>query len=134
MPHRTDDNSLDDNEGLLRRIVDIPEWVKITERGLRPSSAAFLDGYTNEVSVSVESLTTLDQIANQYPNVGIVRIIAGDPRQLGCIVSQTPEVPDPSHRVICPPPDLSRKNRKQVARVLAEKAKWLILPNSHRDS
>ncbi len=130
---RSDDETIKDEEFLWRRILNIPEWIKKLEDGkIKPSSAAFLDDYTNEVSVNVASLTTQETIMEKYPDVGIVSITAGLPRSLGHIIAPTPEVEDVSHRVICPPSGISKNKRKTLARKMAEQAKWLLYPNSYR--
>ena len=116
---RFDDENIKDEDLLWRRILNIPQWIKKLEDGrVKPSSAAFLDDYTNEVSVNVATLTTQEEIMENYPDVGIVSITAGFPRSLGHTVAATPEVEDISHRVICPPSDISKSKRKTLARKL----------------
>lgn len=132
MPTRTDDTTVADDELLLRRICDVPQWISEKNGSLRPSSAAFIDNHTNEVSVNVASLTTHAQTLNGYPDFGLVSIAAGVPRSLNHIVAATPEVQDPAHRVICSASKLTKGNRKAAARIMAEQAVWLLFPESHR--
>lgn len=134
MPPRVDDDSIADEELLLRRICDIPQWIKPAEDGeIKPSSAAFLDNHTNEVSVNVASLTTQEEVMKNYPNMGLVSIEAGVPRSIEHIVAPTPEVDDPSHRVICPPPETSKSRRKTLAKIMAENSKWILHPRTYRN-
>ena len=132
MPQRSDDIDIADTELLLRRICDIPQWINSKDGQIKPSSAAFLDNYTNEVSVSVSSLTTQEKTLEGYPNFGLVSIEAGMPRSHNHIVAKTPEVSDTSHRVICPPSDLGKGGRKSVARLMANASKWILYPRTHR--
>lgn len=140
-PTRVDDENLSDDEILWRRILAKPEWVENNRDGsgsIRPSSIAFLDNRTKEVSVNVASLTTKEEVLAPYPNQGLVSIPAGLPRSHGLIIALTPEVPEPSHRVICPRPVtqdgpvISGNKRKTVARKLAESAKWLVYPEGYK--
>jgi hypothetical protein len=134
MPPRFDDESIVDSEILWRRIVNTPIWAQKLEDGtIRLSSAAFLDGYTNEVSVNVASLTTQEEVMEKYSDMGLVSIEAGVPRSVGHIVAATPEIEDPTHRVICPPPGISKGKRKSLAKEVAEKAKWILYPESYRE-
>lgn len=135
MSHRSDDLSTADEALLLRRIWDKPDvWFTRNEEGQpRLSSVAFLDGRTDEVSVNVAADTTEKQVLNGYPDFGLVSIEAGIPRSVDHIVALTPEVNDPSHRVICPQPNSTKGQRKTAARVMAKYAKWLYYPASHRN-
>jgi hypothetical protein len=131
---RIDDETIRDEDLLWRRIPNKPDFIKKLEDGkIKPSSAAFRDGNTNEVSVHLASLANQDVISEQFPEVGLVSITAGLPRSLGHIVAATPEVDDVSHRVICPPSDISKTKRKTLARKIAEEAEWLFYPESHRN-
>lgn len=136
MANRVDDVSLGDRELLWRRILDRPmEWFTEEEDGtLRPSSAAFKDS-TNEVSVNVASQTSLDAVMDGYGDQGLVSIPAGLPRSLNHIVAATVErddPDDPSHRVICPPENLGKKQRMKAAKEMAKQATWVIHPHSCR--
>ena len=63
---RLDDPSITDEDSLYRRIL--PSWVvpKIGG-GFRPSSSAFLDNRSGEVSVNVARLTTQERVLATYP-------------------------------------------------------------------
>ena len=88
MSLRPDDPSIADDEPLWRRILPIPAMLVTSPDGThRPSSAAFLDGHTGEVSVHRATLTSKDQILLLYPSVGLAEILAGLPRSLGHLVS-----------------------------------------------
>lgn len=134
MPLRVSDESIADDELLWRRICDVPQWIKELEDGeIKPSSAAFLDNYTNEVSVNVASLTTQEDVMREHSDMGLVSIKAGLPRSLQHIVAATPEIEDISHRVICPPPEVKGNKRKSLARKMAEESKWILHPKSYRN-
>jgi hypothetical protein len=135
MSQRFDDNTIRDEAILWRRILNNPIWVKKAEDGnVKPSSAAFLDNHTNEVSVNVASLTNQNAVLENYPEMGLVSIEAGLPRSLNHIVAITPEdLDDPSHRVICPPEEAGSKKRKSAARTMAEMSKWIIYPQDFRE-
>lgn len=135
MPIRIDDPNLSDNDTVFRRIWNTPQWTdfKSLEQGtLRPSSVAFLDPQ-NEVSVSVTSLTTPELMLKDYPDFGLVELRVGVPRSLNHIVSETPEIDDPPHRVICPPQGLSKNKRKEAARRMAREIQWVVKPLGHRE-
>jgi hypothetical protein len=131
MPLRIDDRSIPDEEILWRRIVAKPEWFKLDAEGrLRPSSVAFLDGSKEkEVSVHIASLTTQEQALSGRPDDGLAAIRAGLPRALGHAVVRDPTETDPSHALICPPPNKSNSTRKSDARRMAGAAEWVVLPN-----
>lgn len=126
MQQRIDDLSIGNQERLWRRII--PSWIVEGEDGkLRPSSSAFLDGYTGEVSVHIAALTNQDQALEGRPNDSLVEIVAALPRSLGHILVRDPTDKDPSHALICPPPDKPNKKRKMDARKMAEQARWIVL-------
>lgn len=136
MPERTDDEDLGNDEILLRRVLDRPnEWFTQADDGtVITSSAAFKDS-TLEVSVNVASQTNQTKILGEFSNDGLVSLLAGVPRSLDHIVSKTlePNDPDdPSHRVICPPPERGKKHRLRDAKTMAISSTFLILPKSVR--
>ncbi|MEA5448792.1 hypothetical protein VB780_09455 [Leptolyngbya sp. CCNP1308] len=129
MQPRVDDKSISDDERLWRRIVPSNVFTKVDKDGnLRPSSAAFLDGITGEVSVCRACLTSVDKVLENYQQQGLVEINAKLPRSLGHIVVADPQEEDLSHALICPPPDSSYNRRKKDARIIADKAEWLVKP------
>jgi hypothetical protein len=126
MQPRIDDSSIGDEERLWRRII--PQWIVQAEDGkLRPSSAAFLDGHTGEVSVHIAALTDEDKALEDRPNDSLVEIKAGLPRSLGHAIVRDPTEKDPSHALICPPPGRTGKPRKSDARKMAQSAEWIVL-------
>lgn len=132
MPQREDDPTILDDDLLWRRIVNNPNMVKIEPNGkIRPSSAAFLDGYTGEVSVHLARLKSLEKIQLDKSDVGVVEINAGYPRSLGQTIVTDPTDNDPSHTLICPP-DKPAKQRKIDARLMAEHSRWLLFPQEYR--
>jgi hypothetical protein len=134
MPRRNDDESLSDDQLLIRAIWDSRDAFTQTEDGnFRPSSAAFIDRRSSEVSVFVADLTDLDEIRARFPSFGLVSVSVGLVRSLGYIVAATPEEDDPadpSHRVLCPGPNLGTSDLKKAAKSLALKANWIQLPDS----
>ncbi len=126
MQPRIDDSSIGDEERLWRRII--PKWIVQTEDDkLRPSSSAFLDGHTGEVSVHIAALTDRDKALEGRPDDSLVEIKAGLPRSLGHAIVRDPTDKDPSHALICPPPEKPRKRRKADAREMAEQSQWIVL-------
>jgi hypothetical protein len=127
MPERVDDLSIPDDEPLWRRIL--PDWLcPIEDGGFRPSSAAFLDNRSGEVSVHVASLTTAELVLRDRPGEGIAEILAHVPRSLGHAIVRDPTEQDRSHALICPPVGRGRGRRKQDARLMAGQARWVVQP------
>lgn len=135
MPERIDDPELEDDDLLWRRVPDNQQAAPKPPLGesVRPSSAAFIDDLSKEVSVFVEKLKTREAVLDGYPDQGLVTIRTGVPRGLNYIVGLTPEVPDPAHRVIVPGPEHSGTGRKSDARNMAKAAVWSVLPKTYRD-
>lgn len=129
MQPRIDDSSIGDEERLWRRII--PDWIHRTPDGkFRPSSVAFLDGYTGEVSVHIAAFTNQEKALRGHPNDSLVEIRVGFPRSFGHAIVPDPTDEDPSHALICPPPQKPNKQRKSDARKMAEQARWVVLQNS----
>jgi hypothetical protein len=135
MLQRVDDETVSDNENLLRRIWNQDQWMnlKLMKSGeIRPSSVAFTDE-NDEVSVFVATQKTTEEALEGFPDFGLVSIEAGVPRRNGLIVAATPEDPDPAHRAICNPPIPDQTSgRKAKARKMAEAAKWIVYPLNYR--
>ena len=83
MAQRIDDQSINDDDLLWRRIVNNPIWWRRDEKGnlIRDekgnpclSSASFLDGYTGEVSVHLARLTSQEKALKGRLDVGLVEI------------------------------------------------------------
>ncbi len=66
MPQRTDDLTVADDALLWRRILD-PRWVNKEEDGsYRPTSAAFRDGLTGEISVHLAEQIEVETVMKGY--------------------------------------------------------------------
>jgi hypothetical protein len=129
MSPRSDDPSIADGEALWRRILPLPAMLVTEPDGSRrPSSAAFLDGHTGEVSVHRAALTSADRVLLRHPGVGLAEVLAGLPRSLGHLVVADPVDGDASHALICPRPGTSNNQRKATARRMALAARWVIEP------
>jgi hypothetical protein len=127
MTERTDDLTIGDGDLLWRRIIPSPLWVLPQADGTyRLSSAAFLDNHTGEVSVSLAALSTPEKVLSAYTNFSLVELRAGVARALGYRLVRDPTPEDPSHALICPPPDRSKNQRKADARRMAAEARWVV--------
>ena len=130
MQLRINDLSISDDERLWRRII--PDWIIETPDGkFRPSSVAFLDGYSGEVSVHIAALTDREKVLEGRPNDSLVEINAGVPRSLNHAIVRDPTDKDPSHALICPPSDKSKNQRKKDARKMTDQARWVVLQKPH---
>jgi hypothetical protein len=135
MPQRIDDPTIENDDWLWRRIRNRPEWYAQNPDGsYRLSSVAFLDTYTNEVSVDQAKLTMREKALRLDQDDGLAQIKAGLPRSLQHIVSADPEPDNPAHALICPPNTLTSGQRKSSARTMAKAAEWLVLPKSLRNA
>lgn len=141
MPQRVDDQSIKNDDWLLRRILNNPAWYGKNDDGsYYVSSAAFIDNYTNEVSVDQEKLTTWEKALRHFPNDGLARLRAEIPRSCEHIVvsdpidDPDPEKANPAHALICPPENMNSSQRKKQARTMAKAATegWLVKPKSAR--
>jgi hypothetical protein len=128
MQPRVDDPSIGDDALLWRDIPPVSGWFHRNPDGsLRPSSMAFLDGLSRELSVHLASETTEAAVLNGRNEFSIAEIRAGCPRSLGYAVVRDPEPEDPSHTIICPPPQIAEKRRKKDARAMALQARFVIM-------
>lgn len=130
MCDRPDDPSIPNEERLWRRILS--NWVyRPAGDRPRPSSAAFKDNLSGEVSVFIASLTTTDTLLQNHPADSVAEITAGLARSLGYKIVRDPDgglVPnDPTHVVLCPPPGHGKKRLTRVAAALAEGSTWVVL-------
>lgn len=128
---RHDDETLADDERLLRRIKKqqiIPDEKQANT--YRPMSMAFRDG-SDEVSVYVRSLTTVDAVLEGHAEYSLAEITVRLARSVGCMVARTPEDPDPAHRVII---HETKGGMKKASKVFANEASWvkLIPPDENR--
>jgi len=135
---RPDDPSIPDSEGLWRRILPLKGWIKIEGDQPRPSSMAFIDRRSGEVSVHRSSLTTQGAVLEGRDRESLAELLARVPRSLGCSVAPDPirdpedpdRISDPSHALICPPPT----STKADARKMAEACTWVVLRQETVDS
>jgi len=121
---RHDDQTLGDDDRLLRRIKR--EQIIADDRDAgryRPMSMAFRDG-EGEVSVYVRRLITVEAVLEGHPDFSLAEIPVGLARSVGCLVAQTPEDPNPAHRVIIHP---SKGGMRKAAKVFADQATWVKL-------
>lgn len=101
-----DNPDVPDAELLWRRVLPIRDrvaWVDDTRTTIRPSSPVFIDNHTGEVSVHLESKTTVETVLTRYPDVGIVAVPAGLVREYGYWIVWRPTEEDPHHHVIYNP-------------------------------
>ena len=97
---RCDDETLGDETVLMRRVRP-DQIIHDQEAGrYRPQSLALRDGKDGEVSVYVKGLCTPDSVLEGHVGYSLASVLTGRVRALGCIVSKTPEDPNPAHRVI----------------------------------
>jgi hypothetical protein len=133
MTQDVDHPTIDDDDLLWRRIPNLPHMIKKLPDGTyRPSSAAFKDGLDGEVSVHLAKLTTKEKALADHPEKGLVEIAASLPRSLDHSVTYDPTPEDPSHTVIIPPQNKSKKTRLRDAEKMALAARWLVHPLSIR--
>src|SRR5437899_2854095 len=112
MCDRADDLSIPNEERLWRRIL--AAWVhRPPDVPPRPSSAAFKDELSGEVSVFIAAIADADALLRNHPTDSLAEITAGLARAAGYKVIRDPaggEIPnDPSHVVLCPPPGQGKK-------------------------
>lgn len=98
-----------DDDDLFRRLAPVHV------QGNRVTSAAFkFDSKPDpEVSVHLARLTSFEALGVQWPERGLGRIVARDPRSLGLDVLHDPLPSDPSHSLIRG--NSSRENCKRLA-------------------
>ncbi|SRR5579883_842353 len=132
MPLRIDDPTIPDDEKLWRRILE--GWLHKEPNGVvRPSSVAFIDRLSGEVSVNLGSETTPTHVLRHYPDDSLAEVRATVPRGLGHsivrdqIVNDSKIGNDPSHALVCPPPTRTTNQRKSDARKMAGAAKLIVL-------
>src|SRR5437899_3464025 len=90
MCDRPDDLSIPNEERLWRRIR--ANWVhRPTGEAPRPTSAAFKDNLSGEVSVFIASRTTTDMLLRDHPTDSLAEITAGLARSLGYKVVRDPD-------------------------------------------
>lgn len=125
-PHEQDDPTIGDSEVLWRRILPRDDWKTEDSAGnVRPSSAAFRDDLSGEISVHIAALTSKETVLDGHPDHSIASITARDARDQGYLVVRRPEADDPSHALLIPGPQLTPTSVIKRARKLAKAAKWV---------
>lgn len=132
MPDRVDDGSVRNEEVLLRRLL--PDWVERDVSGrVRPTSLAFIDRRSGELSVHRQHLTTEAFVVRNHPTHGIASFPAVAARTEGFVVVADPianeadDDDDPSHALVIPPPGASPSRVKTLARKLAHRADMTVI-------
>jgi len=133
MPQHADDPTVLNSDELWRRIPDQTEWWKWSDDGsVRPSSAAFFDNRSREVSVHLGRLTSQEAVLAMYPQPYLAQLLAEVPRSVNPKhnVAHVPEEGDgdDSHCLICPPDDLGVNERRKAAKAMAKRARFLVPP------
>lgn len=129
MLSKTDDGSVPDDAGLLRR-VHPDQVVKDDNTGkYRPSSAAFKD---NELSVDAEPVLQAQRLdwrfsLQKHPQHSLVRFLAKAARELGLPVVSD-ELPDnKSHTLVC------GKKTPGKANKLRDTSNWVHLNSPNQE-
>jgi|SRR5215831_14612643 len=117
---RDDDKTIDDAEGLWRRIHPTQVVRDKTTGVLRPSSAAFKD-QRGELSVDISSLTTLERALAETPNHSLAEVKAAIFRAKGCIIVKDPLPHNTAHALVC------GKLTGAHVREIAGTATWVVL-------
>ncbi|MEC9386974.1 hypothetical protein [Marinobacter sp. bablab_jr008] len=128
-----DDDTIKDDEGLLRRVPNWPNMVKFDENKneYRPSSACFSDKSDGvELSVTLETPLLENgsdhQSATKTKGFGLARVKAGIAREITepkqCIMRE-PTDDDPYHGII------AGKKSKRAKQKLARSAELVIAPS-----
>lgn len=129
-----DDVSIEDEEGLLRRVPNQPNMVKFDENinAYRPSSACFCDRQTNDLEVSVtleqpllDDGETHEFAIKDYPEFGVAQFLTAVARYQvtpNQIIRRDPTDDDPYHGLV-----VGYKTRV-TRRQLAKKSTMVIKP------
>lgn len=134
---RRDDESILDEDGLLRRVPHWPNMTKFCHQTgtLRPSSACFKDKGTGDTEVSVTLENDLlasgktHNDATQMQGFGLAKLNAGFARTKLSnvqIINRSPEELDPHHALVIG--DKTSRDLKKLAQ-----AAELIIPPDIRD-
>jgi hypothetical protein len=96
-----DDQSIANSARLWRRVP--PDQLKSEGSSLRPSSGLFS---TDEMSVHLADLTSVEEVARLYPSHSIVEVTVALVRSLNLSFVRDPildaDRKDPSHAIVCP--------------------------------
>lgn len=132
MPDRVDDGSVRNDEVLLRRLLS--DWIERDESGrVRPTSLAFIDRRSGELSVHRQQLTSEAFVLRNHPTHGIAAFPAGAARAEGFAVVADPIAnepdtdDDPSHALVVPPAGATPSRVKTLARKLAHRADVAVI-------
>ena len=130
----TDDLSITDDEGLLRRVPNQPNMVKYDDniKAYRPTSVCFCDRETQDKELSITLEKSLNDngenteaAIQNYPGFGLARLLTGvvrnsiTPQQ---IITRNPTDEDPHHGLI-----IGNKT-KSTKKNLAKQATLIITP------
>ena len=127
-----DDLTIEDDEGLLRRVPNWPNMVKFDSNinSFRATSACFSDRDTSDVEVSItlekplqESGGNHHDVISDMPGFGLARLLAGFARSKGQVINQRPTDDDPHHGLI-----IGDKN-KRTKTALAKNSVLIIMPD-----
>src|SRR5579859_2796662 len=83
MSQGRDDTSISDDEVLWRRILSDHRWTTTKGGAFRPSSVAFIDHRSGELSVYLGRETTKEKVLSGHVRDGIASVTAGQIRALG---------------------------------------------------
>jgi hypothetical protein len=116
-----DDQSIPSSARLWRRVP--PDQLKYEGGSFRPSSGLFS---TDEMSVHLADLTSVEEVARLYPSHSIVEITVALVRSLNLRVVRDPiltDPKDPSHAIVCP-----RATRGGTRKLAAESSFVRLVP------
>lgn len=121
---RVDDPTIADSAPLWRRIP--PTHIRVDrETGeARASDSAYR---TQQMSVHIASLTSIQTVLAKYPTHRVAEFRAGDARAVGCIVVRDRLEDDPSHALVCRKDDPAKSLTMRQAREIANRAQWASL-------
>jgi hypothetical protein len=129
------DASIPDDAILLRVLHPSSLWRCRVGGRYRPTSLAFQDGLTGDVSCFVQAEGVEAQVRQMYPHNEIATVTAGAVRAAGYVIERRPGecgnfTGDPNaHVVIGPPEPITKKAQTRRARRIAEHDATTILPD-----
>jgi len=119
---RIDAPDISDDTVLWRAIYK--GWVEKNSDGSETIQSWAFRHPTDEISANIARETTLERFYEKFnpSEYRIAEVTAGAARASANIVCRDPEVGDPSHVLICPPPGKPKNKKIADARKLAAKA------------
>jgi len=131
--HIVDDLTISDDEGLLRRVPNLPNMFKVDHNTgkTRPSSVVFSDRADGiKLSVTLESPLLKDSseyshAIKQFPGFGLLKLTAGFVRHQvkpAQMIQRDPTADDPHHALV-----IGDKS-KATCQAMAKAAIWKIKP------